>query len=81
MLILTSVSQPTVIWRTLNDTRGIEMRLLERNSRHLPQTGQNRRGRCHDPIVTAMRGSHGLDLMEEVLNGNIEIPEAMQTKL
>eukprot|EP00956_Cyclotella_meneghiniana_P016019 scaffold25072_cov68-Cyclotella_meneghiniana.AAC.2 len=74
-LVLEAVYRPSMIWRTVNDTREIEMVLLERNSRHLKQA-EIEEGRCHDETIQRMRENHGTDLMDEVLNGTIEIPEA-----
>lgn len=74
-IVMTAVSLPSVIWHTVNDTNEIEMVLLERNSRHLKQA-EMEEGKCHDPTVRAMMADHGLDLMDEILQGTIEIPEA-----
>eukprot|EP00956_Cyclotella_meneghiniana_P004438 scaffold5449_cov52-Cyclotella_meneghiniana.AAC.6 len=73
--ILETVYSPSMIWPTVNDTREIEMVLLECNSRHLKQA-EIEEGRCHDETIKRMRENHGTDLMNEVLNGTIEIPEA-----
>eukprot|EP00956_Cyclotella_meneghiniana_P006230 scaffold8106_cov56-Cyclotella_meneghiniana.AAC.2 len=33
-------------------------------------------GKCHDPLIREMRKNHGVDMMDEVLAGSIDIPEA-----
>eukprot|EP00956_Cyclotella_meneghiniana_P027871 scaffold63632_cov60-Cyclotella_meneghiniana.AAC.1 len=75
MIILTAVEQPSVIWRTVNDTSEIEKLLLERNSRHLRQA-EMEEGKCHDPLIRQMKMNHGVDMMDEVLSGTIDIPAA-----
>eukprot|EP00956_Cyclotella_meneghiniana_P033093 scaffold93176_cov89-Cyclotella_meneghiniana.AAC.2 len=74
-LILETVYRPSMIWRTVNDTREIEMVLLERNSRHLKQA-EIEEGRCHDETIRRMRKNQGTDLMDEILNGTVAIPDA-----
>ena len=74
-LILETVYRPSMIWRTVNDTREIEMVLLERNSRHLKQA-EIEEGRCHDETIRRMRENQGTDLMDEILNGTVAIPDA-----
>eukprot|EP00956_Cyclotella_meneghiniana_P023526 scaffold45982_cov25-Cyclotella_meneghiniana.AAC.1 len=33
-------------------------------------------GKCHDPLIRQMRKNHGVDMMDEVLSGSIDIPAA-----
>ena len=74
-LILTAVFKPTNIWRTVSDPQEIESLLLERNKRHLQQASIEE-GRVHDPTIQRMMGNHGTDLLQEVLDGSISIPDA-----
>ena len=74
-IILRAVHQPSQIWRTVTDPKEIERLLLERNMRHLQQASIEE-GRVHHPIMQRIMTNHGTDLLQEVLDGTITIPEA-----
>ena len=74
-LILEAVYKPATIWRTVTDVKEIETLLLERNKRHLQQASIEA-GRVHDPLMQSLMSDHGTDLMQEVYDGTISIPDA-----
>jgi hypothetical protein len=75
-LILRAVHMPGEIWRTVTDPREIESLLTERNCRHLQQATVEA-GRSQDTVIQELMQGQGTDLLQEVLDGEVEMDEAV----
>jgi hypothetical protein len=73
--VLKAIYRPHQVWRTVTDTKEIEMLLLERNERHLQQASIEE-GRCQSDIIQQIQQGHGTDLLSEVLDGTLQMDDA-----
>ena len=73
--LLTAVYRPTNIWKKVTNAKEIESIIIQRNKRHLQQA-EVEEGRAHTPLMQAIRRNHGTDLLQEILDGTIDIDAA-----
>jgi hypothetical protein len=59
----------------VTDAEEIEELLLEQNCRHLQQAVVEE-GRTRDPIIQAIMGGHGTDLLQDVKDDTVSVDEA-----
>jgi hypothetical protein len=74
--VLLAVFQPGEIWRTVTDPAEIEVLLTERNCRDLQQATVEA-GRSQDPVIQNLMEDQGTDLMQEILDGDIGMDDAV----
>ena len=74
-IIIEAIYQPQPLWRKVIDPAELEGLILERNSRHLQQASIEE-GRVQNPLIQDIMSNHGTDLLQEVLDGTIPIPDA-----
>lgn len=73
--ILEAIFRPDQIWRNVTEPSEIEQLLLERNRRHLQQAVVEE-GRTQNPLIQAMMGGHGTDLLNDIKNGTLDVSDA-----
>jgi hypothetical protein len=73
--ILQAVYMRNQIWKTVTDAEEIERLLTERNCRHLQQATVEA-GRSQHELTQRIMTGHGTDLMQDILDGSIDIDDA-----